>query len=305
VHLPFYRSRWKEPLSAKHDYLQPITLPRLGPPMPSLRVGDLLPRVFVDAGPSVAYTRESSFTPGADIVPETTLKPTTGLTFTLMNQVFQTIATITKSSIQAISDLYPLTGWIEQRLSYSTLLREEQYLLSDPSAGLLPQANPLDPAYAPPAGSTGLDVIAAAISQLEALGYSPDGIVLNGVDIAKMRLLKTTLGTYLWASPDSEIGTDVMWSVPVVRSVNMPANTYLVGDFKLSCMLLTRAALIVQIAFQNEDDFVKNLMCFRAEERIALAVLLPQGLITGTLPAGSLAATTSTTTPHNATTPRK
>jgi hypothetical protein len=267
----------------------PVTLPRLGPPLPSLRVGDLLPRAFVDAGPAVSYTKETSFTPAADIVPEATLKPTSALTFTNVTQNFQTIASVTKSSLQAVADLYPLTGWIEQRLQYSVLLRGEKYLLSDPTAGMLPQASTLDPAYAPGAGATGLDTIAAAISQLESLGYEPDGIVLNGINIAKMRLLKTTFGSYLWASPDSEVGTSSMWSIPVVRSANMPVGSYLVGSFQLSTILFTRAALILQIAFQNEDDFIKNLMAFRAEERIALAVLLPQGLVTGTLPSGSLA----------------
>jgi HK97 family phage major capsid protein len=267
----------------------PVALPRLGPPLPSLRVGDLLPRVMIDAGPAISYTREASLTFGADIVPEAALKPQTGMTYTNVTRDFVTIATTAKASIQAVADLPALTPWLEQRLNYDVRLREEKYLLSDPAAGMLPQATPLDPAYDPGTGATGLDTIAAAISNLESLGYEPDGIVLNGADIAKMRLLKTSFGSYLWASPDSEIGTTSMWSVPVVRSVNMPAGTYLVGSFALSTILFMRQVLVLQIAFQNEDDFIRNLMAFRCEERAALAVLLPQGLITGNLPAGSMA----------------
>jgi hypothetical protein len=33
--------------------------------------------------------------------------------------------------------------------------------------------------------------------------------------------------------------------------------------------------------FENEDDFVRNLCTLRAEERAALAVCVPKGLITG------------------------
>jgi HK97 family phage major capsid protein len=271
----------------------PISLPRLGPPQPMLRVGDLLPRVMIDLGPGVSYTKETAFTPAADIVAETVLKPSTALAFTNVSRDFVTIATVTKASIQAVADLSPLTAWIEQRLGYAVRLKEETYLLSDPTAGLLPQASALAPAYTPGTGATGLDTIAAAISQLEAAGYEPDGIVLSGVDIAQMRLLKSSFGTYLWASPDSEIGTDSMWSIPVVRSVNMPVGSFLVGSFQLSTLLLQRAALILQLAFQNEDDFVRNLCTFRCEERIALAVLLPSGLITGQLPAGSTTMATS------------
>jgi HK97 family phage major capsid protein len=268
----------------------PVMLPRLGPPLPSLRVGDLLPRVMIDAGPSIAYTKETSFTPAADIVPEGQLKPATGTTYTNVTRDFVTIATRAKSSIQAVADLPALTPWLEQRLNYDVRLREEKYLLSDATAGMLPQASTLDPAYDPGTGATGLDTIAAAISELESLGYEPDGIVLNGVDIAKLRLQKNSFGGYLWASPDSEIGTSSMWGIPVVRSVNMPAGQFLVGAFSLSTILFMRQVLVLQIAFQNEDDFVRNLMTFRAEERAALAVLLPQGLITGSLPVSATAA---------------
>jgi HK97 family phage major capsid protein len=115
--------------------------------------------------------------------------------------------------------------------------------------GLLTNASALDPAYTPGTGSTGLDSIAAAISELESLGFIPDGIVLNGVDIYKMRSLKNTFGGYLWASPDSEIGTSSMWGIPVVRSVNMPSGEFLVGSFQLSTRLFMREALILQLAF--------------------------------------------------------
>jgi hypothetical protein len=43
----------------------------------------------------------------------------------------------------------------------------------------------------------------------------------------------------------------------------------------------------IRFLFENEDDFTRNLCTFRAEERAALAVALPQGIVGGTLPAGS------------------
>jgi hypothetical protein len=44
----------------------------------------------------------------------------------------------------------------------------------------------------------------------------------------------------------------------------------------------------LQIAFQNEDDFVRNLCTLRAEVRVAVSVLLPKGLIIGSF-AGTVA----------------
>jgi hypothetical protein len=53
-------------------------------------------------------------------------------------------------------------------------------------------------------------------------------------------------------------------------------------------ILFARETLPIQMAFQNEDDFIRNL-CLRGELRSGLAVLVPAGMLKGTLPAGSLA----------------
>ena len=264
----------------------PYMLPRLGSPLPALRLGQVLPRMPIDAGSAVTFTQETSFTPSAAIVPETTLKPPSGLTFTNVTVPFATLATFVKASLQAIRDLPMLTPWIENRLSYAVLLKEEQHLLLDAN-GLLAQASPVDPTYAPGAGATQLDQIGAAISQLEAQGYDVDAVVMNGSDISKTRLLKSTIGDYIWSDPDSETGTSAVWSVPLVRSISMPSNQFLVGAFGQSTLLFQRDILTVMIAFQNEDDFIKNLATFRAEERVALSVLLPGGLLRGTFSAAA------------------
>jgi HK97 family phage major capsid protein len=274
-----------------------------GPPQPALRLPDLIPSIQVTMGGAVEWTKETGFTPGADLVPETTLKPTTALTFANQNTPFVTIATISKASLQSLSDIPALTAWVNNRLNYAVTLKEEGYLLNDPTAGLLANATPLDPVYDPGAtGTTTLDYVGAAISQLEALGYKPDGVVLSGADAAKARLLKTTLGSYLWSSPDSLLSTSGMWGVPAIISPSMPAGKFLAADFANSCLLFDRWQLRIDISYENEDDFVKNLACFRAELRVALAIPAPSGLVTGTLPAG-LAATASHSLPsgHTAT----
>jgi hypothetical protein len=44
------------------------------------------------------------------------------------------------------------------------------------------------------------------------------------------------------------------------------------------------------MAFQNEDGFIRNLICLRGELRSGLAVPVPQGILKGTLPAMATAA---------------
>ena len=104
----------------------------------------------------------------------------------------------------------------------------------------------------------------------------------------------------MWSNPDSAIGAKAMWSVPVVISPALAAGSFLVGDFTASTALFMREVLNVQVAFENEDDFVKNMCTFRAEERIALSVLIGEGLTKGALPAPAVASA-----PTSAASPKK
>ncbi len=164
---------------------------------------------------------------------------------------------------------------------YAVQLREENYLLNDPVAGMLAAAQALDPAFTPVAPTTQLDMVAGAIGQLESAGYVVDGIVLAGVDLNKARLLKSTTGEYIWASPDSSIGTAGMWGVPVVISPSMAPGQFLVGAFGQSTLLFDRDILRVDLSFENEDDFIRNMCTIRAEARMALAIPVPVGLVKG------------------------
>jgi HK97 family phage major capsid protein len=245
---------------------------------------------------AVIFTKETGYTPGADLVPEGTTKPGTTMTFANQTLTVQTVATIAKSSLQSLNDTPMLMNWIDARLSYAVLLRQEQYLLNDATNGLLVLAPAM---AAAPAGSTGLDAIALAIGHLTALGFSPDGIVLNPANVVNMRLLKDSQGRYLWSSPDGRLGTNAMWTLPVVESPSMPLGSFLVGAFSESTILFDRQILIVEISYENEDDFIHNLACFRAEMRFALGVPLVNGLAKGTLPAGSLTAQEVTSPAHH------
>jgi HK97 family phage major capsid protein len=110
-------------------------------------------------------------------------------------------------------------------------------------------------------------------------------------------LLKTTTGGYVFmgtaaTGPDDETiweGTPLVWQVPCVISPAMPVGSFLVGSFQLATVLFVREVMNVQLAFQNEDDFIRNLVTMRGELRSGLAVPLPAGLLKGTLPAGSMA----------------
>ena len=80
--------------------------------------------------------------------------------------------------------------------------------------------------------------------------------------------------------------TSAMWAVPVVLSPSLAVGTFLVCALGQSAILFQRESLTLAIAFENESDFIQNLCCFRAEERAALAVVLPAGIVGGSFAAG-------------------
>jgi HK97 family phage major capsid protein len=249
------------------------------PPFP-LRLQNLLFRVPVETG-SVIFTRETAFTPAAALVAEATRKPQTGLSFQNQTLTVQTIANFVKVSIQALRDTPLLESWVDARLSYSCLSAQEAYLLNDSVTGLITLAG----AATVPAGTpTSLDLVASAIGQLTAAGFTPDGVILNPADVTATRLLKNTQGNYLWGGPDSPVGTSRVWNLPLIESPSIAPKTFLVGAFSESAVLFDRQILIVEISFENEDDFVNNLATLRGELRCVLGVPLPSGLLRGTLP---------------------
>jgi hypothetical protein len=83
-----------------------------------------------------------------------------------------------------------------------------------------------------------------------------------------------------------------MWGVPTVISPSMPKGQFLVGAFAQSTLLFLRQMLSVEISFENEDDFIKNLCTIRAEERAGLAIPVPAGLINGAATAATATAET-------------
>ena len=59
------------------------------------------------------------------------------------------------------------------------------------------------------------------------------------------------------------------------------AGKFLTGAFSMGAQIFDRWQSRVEVATENEDDFVKNLVTILAEERLALAVYRPEAFIYG------------------------
>ena len=121
-------------------------------------------------------------------------------------------------------------------------------------------------------------------------GYDADAIIINPADLQTLLLTKDgangTVGQYLMGGPayapygNGAYGDYLpIWGMKVVASSAVASGTAIVGAFKACASVVIKAGegFRVEVSNSNEDDFVKNMITVRIEERILEAVRLPGG----------------------------
>lgn len=253
------------------------------PALRRLTIRDLLPVIGTQAG-SVEYVSETSFTNSAAAVAEAAAKPESTIGLELRNAKIATIAHWVHASTQVLSDAPTLRTYLDGRLRYGLRLAEENQLLNGGGTGadllgMVAQAT----AFVAPITVTSptlIDTIRLAIGQLENANYGANGVIVHPNDWTTIELLKDADGNYLRAFP-TDAGARRLWGVPVVVTSAMTAGSFLAGDFAQAAVLIDREAPRLDIAYEDQDDFVKNLCKLRVEERVGLAVQLPGALVLG------------------------
>jgi HK97 family phage major capsid protein len=274
-----YTATLKGPLFGQKDitllsqqFVQPIPQIAVGPRLP-LGVRTLVPQGRTTAG-SVEYISETSFTNTAAPVAEAAAKPKSDKVFAVNTAVVRTIAHFFKVSKQVYDDLPAIVAQIEANGLYGVAKAEDNQLLN--GSGTPPNLTGfMTVAAAAPAAAaplTMIDAIGGAVFDLAAKGFMADGIVLNPADYGAIALLKNSQGMYLFANPIDYSPAARMWGSRLVLSSSMAATNFLVGAFQGHSLLLDREEVNVQIATQNEDDFIRNMVTILVEERIALLI---------------------------------
>jgi HK97 family phage major capsid protein len=252
-------------------------------PQRRLTVRDLLTPGTMD-GNTLEYVKETGFTNNAAPVAEGALKPSSDIQFDLVSTSAKVIAHWMKASRQVLDDISQLRSIIDQRLLYGLAYVEEAQLLNGDGTGqnllgLIPQAT----AYAAPitlTAPTSIDMMRLAMLQAALAEYPATGHVMNPIDWAWIETLKDAEGRYIIGNPQGSI-SPTLWGLPVVTTQAIAVDKFLTGAFRLGAQVFDRWAARVEVATENEDDFVKNLVTVLSEERLALAVYRPQAFIYG------------------------
>lgn len=231
------------------------------------------------------YIRETGFTNAAAVVTEGALKPESNITFESVTGNVATIAHWIKASTQILDDAAGLQSYIDARLRYGLAFAEEAELLRGDGTGehlegLVTAATAYSAPFNPPGTETVIDIIRLAILQVFLAEYPADGIVLHPTDWARVELTKTSEGAYVMSNPANQLAPR-LWGLPVVPSMSMNADEFLVGAFQLGAQIFDRMDAAVELSTEDGDNFRRNMVTIRAEERLALAIYRPEAFVTG------------------------
>ncbi|WP_282389808.1 phage major capsid protein [Pseudomonas sp. PS01296] len=235
--------------------------------------------------PAIFWVQQTGFTNAAKVVAEGTAKPYSSIVFTPKLTAVSTIAHMFKASKQILEDFAQLGSTIDIEMLYGLKYAEEQEILFGDGTGvhlhgIVPQASVFDPAFEVEHQS-GIDDLRLAMLQCQLARLPSSGHVLHYLDWAKIELTKDTLGRYILANPLGLSGP-VLWGLPVVATEAIGfEGKFLTGAFQTGAQLFDREDANVVISTENADDFEKNLISIRCEERAALAVKRPEAFVYG------------------------
>lgn len=256
------------------QYERPPGIVLLGQERPT--VADLLARGETTMN-TVRYMQEDTFTNAATTVAEEGAKPEATFDTSEVDAPVRKIGVTAKVTDELFEDFPAIRDYVDNRLRYMVVMREDAQLISGDGnapnitgllnvSGIQTQAKGADP---------GPDAIYKAMTKVRAVGFfEPDGVIAHPNDWQDIRLLRTADGMYIWGPP-TEAGPERVWGKPVVITTGITENTMLVGAFRLGAQVFYRSGVSVEATNTDQDDFVKNRVTIRAEERLALACYRP------------------------------
>jgi HK97 family phage major capsid protein len=231
---------------------------------------------------TIRYIREVSFTNYATTVAEGAAKPEALFEYAEVDAPVRKIAAYTKVTDELFADYLAVASYINQRLPYMVERTEEDQILNGDgiapnltgilqTAGIQTQAKGADSAA---------DAIYKAMTKIRFTGFfEPDGIVIHPNDFQDIRLLKDGNNQYYGGGPFTGaygnsplVQFDSLWGKPCAITPAITEGTALVGAFRLGAQYFQRQGLTIEMTNSDQDDFIKNRMTIRCEERLALAV---------------------------------
>lgn len=182
-----------------------------------------------------------------------------------------------KESDEYISDYPFLASAINGRLLYELGLVEQNKLVTDLTGTSGIQTDTTSWTNASTATDVADLILQAASDVQDASAFAADAIVMNPATWYSLRVAKDGEDRYYGGGFFGGQNIPNLWGIPVCVTTAVTASQIIVGAFKTCGSVVQKGGVAVEATNTDTDDFQKNLMTIRAEERLALAVRRPAG----------------------------
>lgn len=206
----------------------------------------------------------------AAVVPEGTPKPESDITETVTPGTLDTIAHWVQVTRQALEDSARIRSIIDGKLTEGVQRKVHDSIVAALAAAALPAAS----------SDALLKSIRVGIGTVQAAGFNPNAVLLNPADWAELDI--AVMGGTLNGPQRSAS----FWGLTPVASIDQPAGTATVGDFKAGVDLFYRAGVGVYATDSHGDSFTSNIFTILAERRTKAAVVNPNALAECTVVVG-------------------
>lgn len=241
-------------------------------PMQKVNFADLVGLIPIEGG-TYTIPRETAPTGSAATQTEGAAKAAIDYNITMVDVNTDFIAGLAVYSKKMANNLPFLTSWVPTALQRDYYKAENSAFYTELSglatASTLTEGNIVERIF-------------SEMATLEALDYTPNGVVVNPADYNK--ILVTRPGTdnpySLPGAVTFQNGVLAINGLPVYKASWIPADRYIIGDWSFADKVVTEG-LGVEFSSEDSDNFRKNNITARAEAQVALAVQRPDAFIFG------------------------
>ena len=219
-------------------------------------------------------------------VAEAGTKAEAQLDLELLTEAIQTIAHWIPASRQILADHMQIEAYVNDRLRYGVLYKEDVQLLygtgtSPQIQGIMTELgvqeilwsdgllSPLD---------TKIDAIRRGMTRAHVAEYVPTGVVVNPNDWEDIQLAKGSDLTYIWLNVAAGTGQQ-FFMLPVVVTNAINSGEALVGSFAIGSTIWDREQVTVRVSESHSTFFVENMVALLGEERICQTIHRPDSFV--------------------------
>jgi HK97 family phage major capsid protein len=250
---------------------------------------------------AIEYVRVNSLTRAAKIVPEATSdtdeaarKPKAAMALEVVQEHVKTIAVIMQATRTILADAPQLQSMITAFMRTDIDLALEDEIVSGPGGtghftGLENTPNLTTQDFVPDAEDTTGGLLtttrkARTAAMIRGRARST-GFLLNSYDWETIDLARGAQGQFYFGGP-MQMGTKMLWGLPVIESEVIPQGTGYTGDLK-QLVVWDRQDPTIYITDSNRDHYELNIIDILYEGRWAFGVLRPPAVVKIDLHAGA------------------